>query len=230
MSCNCKKDESPVGGLDAVWRDPMEYDMQKHGPPYLPVTASQRAEARQFAQRQAAYYDTSPGSPVGPTQHPQSPLAVLLAFQQAMAMIHRTAHWQTRGGHYYADHLLFERLYNDAQEGVDGLAERLIGLTGEPGYVALLQQLSFMQTIVSGIYEGVSEYAPSPESLVAISLKGETMYLGALTKIKQVIEDAGGMTDGLDDLLQGMASKHEEFVYLLKQRASQTTYDYDRRG
>jgi len=227
MSCGCKNDEPPVDSLGAIWRDPMEYDMQKHGPPYLPVTASQRSEARQFAQRQAAYYD-APSVPVS-VKPPQAPLAFLLAFQRALAMIHQTAHWQTCGGHYYADHLLFERLYNDSQEMVDGLAERTVGLTGNPGYVSVGNQVSFIHEIVKTLM-GEPVAAPPPEALVAISLQGETAFLGALAQIKQGIEDNGGMTDGLEDLVQGIASKHEEFVYLLKQRASQPAYTYDRQG
>jgi starvation-inducible DNA-binding protein len=232
MSCGCKNDGPPVDSLGAIWRDPMEYDMQKHGPPYLPVTASQRSEARQFAQRQAAFYDAAPPSDFSDRlqQSPQAPLALLLAFQHALAIIHHTAHWQTCGGHFYADHLLFERLYNDAQEAVDGLAERVVGLTGRPDYVNVCNQVHFIHEIVEALFGEPSDSVPSPDELVNTSLKGETMYLGALAKIKQVIEDAGGLTDGLEDLLQGTASKHEEFVYLLKQRASQPAYAYDRRG
>ena len=75
--------------------------------------------------------------------------------------------------------------------------------------------------------------APDAEKLVKLALWAETLFIGAITKGKQMIDDAGGLTEGLDDLLQGIASTHETFVYLLKQRADSGvrtgSYSYDRR-
>ena len=223
--CGCKTQEPYVDGLDAVWRDPMEYDMQKHGPPYLPVTATQREDARQFVKRQAAFYDTAPS-----WSDPHKALSQLLAFQRALYMVHQTAHWQTRGGHYYSDHTLFQRIYEESLEGIDGTAERVIGLTSDPSYVSVTEQAGLIHQIIKLAYQGTSEAAPDPETLVQISLAGEVSFLSALAKAKEVMEDSNVLTEGLDDLLQGLASKHEEFVYLLRQRASVADYSYDRQG
>ncbi len=211
-----------TSALSAVWRDPMEYDMRKHGPPYLPpVSAEQRSEARLFAQKTAAYYD------VRPKLSAYTPLAVLLAFQRALYMMHQTHHWQTHGGHFYSDHLLFQRIYEESAEFVDGTAERLIGLTGEPSHVSICDQIALIHELIESIYEGNHEPAPNPERLIEISLHGEAIFLEALKAIKKGFEAQGNLTEGLDDMLQGTASKHEEFVYLLKQRSS--AYQYDRR-
>lgn len=200
----------------------MEYNLQKHGPPYLPeVSEAQRREARILVQKNAAYYDVDV-----PQENVYAPLALLLSFQRALYMVHQTHHWQTRGGHYYADHLLFQRIYEESAEYVDGTAERLIGLSGDPGFVSIGSQIGLIHKLIDGIYEGKPEVAPQPENLVDISLMGELIFLSTLREIKESIESQGGMTDGLEDLIQGTASKHEEFVYLLKQRSA---YTYDRR-
>jgi DNA-binding ferritin-like protein len=230
MSCGCKDkpNQDPYAdSLDAVWRDPMEYDVQKHGPPYMPVTATQRAEARQFAERQAAYYDTQ--QQPQPAADPHKALSQLLAFLRTLYMVHQTAHWQTRGAHYYSDHTLFQRIYEDSLVGIDGMAEKVIGLTGEPGYVSLIEQVGLINQIASMAYQGQGA-APDPELLVTISLNGEVSLLSAIDRVKSILTSADALTEGLDDTLQGIASKHEEFVYLLQQRAAVAGYSYDRQG
>jgi hypothetical protein len=44
-----------------------------------------------------------------------------------------------------------------------------------------------------------------------------------------MLEQKGQLSNGTDNLLQGVADKHEEFVYLLKQRCL-TKVSYDRRS
>ncbi len=247
-------DQDPYqDGLEVVWRDPMGYDAKEHGPPYLPVTAAQRDEGRQFAKRCAAFYGT--GQELVPQGSAYEILAHLLAGLRTLSMVHQTAHWQVRGGHFYGDHLLFARLYEESQAAIDGLAERLIGLTGDPGQVALCFQIGIMHQFVETLGGAHSVFAtsailnkaakksdhsqaltaPSPEGLVRRSLLGETVLIGSITHVKEALEAAGTLTEGLDDLLQSIASKHEEFVYLLKQRAAacrtarKTAHSYDRR-
>jgi DNA-binding ferritin-like protein len=217
----------------AVWQDPTEYDMQKHGPPYLPVklASDQKAEVRSWLEKQAAYYDTGPA--VVPSDgSPYDLLCYLLAGLRTMNMLHQTAHWQTRGGHFYGDHELFGRLYEESLPAIDGVAERLIGLSGDPAKVSLCEQAPLIAQMVMVVHQGDPDPAPDPEKLVKLSLWAETTFIGALTMGKKMLDEAGALTEGLDDLLQGIASTHETFVYLLKQRAGAgagESYTYDRR-
>ncbi len=211
--------------LSAVWRDPMEYNMQKHGPSYLPVTASQRVSARKFAQRRAANYDVP-----GPDKY--APMTFLLAVLQAAYLVHQTAHWQTRGGNYYSDHLLFQRIYEESQTFIDGVAERSIGLSSNPSEVALRPRIQAMHSTIQMLYP--PETAPDVETLVRIGLDTESLVLMVIDQTIEVIKASGGWTPGLDDLLPAVAGKHEEFVYLLGQRsqnqgAGRRFASYDRR-
>jgi len=217
----------------AVWQDPTEYDMQKHGPPYLPtkLASDQRVEVQGWLTKQAAYYDVGPR--VIPSEgSPYDLLCYLLAGLRTLNMLHQTAHWQTRGGHFYGDHQLFERLYEESQPAIDGVAERLIGLSGDSGKVSLCEQAPLIAKMVQVVHQGDPDPAPDAEKLVKISLWAETLFIGALTTGKKKLDEAGALTEGLDDLLQGIASTHETFVYLLKQRADAGAsggYTYDRR-
>jgi len=227
-------------GLETVWRDPMGYDVTEHGPPYLPVTATQRDEGREFATRSAAYYDV--GQRMVPEGSPYDILAYMLAALRTLSMVHQTAHWQVKGGHFYGDHQLFARLYEESQPSIDSLAERLIGLTGDPKQVDIGVQVNIMQRVIRVVRGTRDTTHETGEQLAECSLTTETILLGGIAYAKKVIDEAGALTEGLDDLLQGIASKHEEFVYLLKQRTAgscyggkhhgktaSTGYDYDRR-
>lgn len=197
--------------------------MQKHGPPYLPVTASQRSEARQLAEKRAAYYDvvdTRPGAGY-------SPMSGLLALLRAAYMLHQTAHWQTHGGGYYGDHIMLQRIYEESLEGIDGTAERLIGLSSDLAAVCPLKQIQLMEAMIMAFVPDVKTPAMhEPDALIKRSLDVESVILKVIKEVKATIEASGDLTEGLDDMLQSLASKHEEFVYLLKQRDS---YTYDRR-
>lgn len=122
-----------------------------------------------------------------------APLAQLLATARAVAFVHQAAHWQTRGGHFYGDHLLFERLYNESQDFIDELAERTVG-SGALPLVGTHPQIS---AIRHAIDRQVPQGANTPQQLVQISFEAE----------RALVE--------LSDL-------HEQFIYLLQQRLSVT--------
>lgn len=217
---------------EAVWQDPTGYDVQRHGPPYLPTKLAhdKRAAVRSWLCRQAAFYDTGPSMI---SDEPYSVLAQMLAGLRAGYLLHQTAHWQTRGAAYYGDHMLYQRIYEDTQEGIDGLAERLVGLTGDPTQVALCDQVSLIHQFVKLFHEGAPA-SPLPDELPNIGLRAEVILLGVFDEVIKRLQSADAMTAGLDDLLPAIAGKHEEFVYLLKQRASANNTpgyanSYDRR-
>ena len=186
-----------------LWHTPTEYNPLKHSP-YLPSLPSKQASELVTA----AYYDTG------------SPMQGILAMLQAVALLHQTHHWSTRGSSFYADHLLFERLYNESHEFIDQLAEKMIG-SGVPS-ISALQQVRLMSSLLAYVGE-----ASTAEAMVKSSLKAEEACLAGLAKLIEVLESQGSLTPGVSNLLEGIADKHESFVYLLKQRA-QSDYSYDR--
>lgn len=225
--CGCGTQNPYEQSSQVVWHDPTKYDVVKHGPSFLPKLASaQKAEVRAFVKRQAAYYDAGPRVVPAP---PSYGLPWLLAYLRALAHIHQTHHWQTSGPTFYADHQLFERLYKESLEFIDQVAERLVGL-GKPGAVNAHQQIDWMHQVVKVIC-GNDAGGDSPNKMVQHSLMGEVIFLGYLAKILEDLEETGQVSPGTRNLLEGLADKHESFVYLLKQRhegGAQTVYSYDR--
>lgn len=150
---------------------------------------------------------------------PMAPLARLVAMAKAVAMIHQTAHWQTRGGHYYGDHLLFMRLYEQSQQAIDQMAERSVG-SGSPALVAARRQIAAMKQVIDDIYPA-KKPTPSPEELVKISLAAEVAFVEELASVYEELASTGSLSRGTANLLEGTSDKHEEFIYLLRQRLSE---------
>jgi starvation-inducible DNA-binding protein len=158
-----------------------------------------------------------------------STLGDLLGALQGAALLHQSHHWSTRGRTFFADHLLFERLYNESLEVIDQVAERLIGLGG-PVIQANVQAgmiLAFVQKC--GL-------ARTPDEMVATSLRGELAILTLVDRVLTAFEQSDALTHGTSNLLEGVADKHESFVYLLQQRGNPESipappvaiYSYDR--
>ena len=199
-----------------------------HGPSYLPkLAASEKAELT-ASLKTAAYYDTGQQFVTEEPTPKLAPLSLLLAALRAMSMIHQTHHWQTRGLHYYEDHLLFQRLYEESQDFIDQVAERAVG-SGSEDRVDPVDQIEVMEHIIKKVCASASARPAPPEELTRLSLAGEQFLLGLL---KVVIDTMGeSLSPGTANLLEGLGDKHEQFTYLLGQRTKMASagYSYDRR-
>jgi len=138
----------------------------------------------------------------------QQCLADMLAAAQATYQTYHTAHWRVRGAGYYGKHQLLERLYNDAAEYFDQLAERAVGLGGVET-VTLMDQ-----------HERIGEYLrelSETKDPLRRSLEAASVFRDVLSQCYETIDKDGSMTLGLDDLIMATASKVEEHMYLLQQ-------------
>lgn len=133
----------------------------------------------------------------------------LLASLRAAFMVYRNAHWQVDGTGYYGNHLLLQRIYEDAQKHVDQVAERMVGYYG-PGAVELDgRQADLIQQYLEQFN---SAGDPLERSLAAA--------MGVRQSLKNAydhIKGEGEMTLGLDDLLMAISSSKDEHIYLLQQ-------------
>lgn len=229
-------DENHAPSIYAVWHDPTTYDHLKMGPPYLPGPENWKSagrpkeasgapdsdslqEVKALVAREAANEDvvnTLGHFLLDYGQNAMAELGALLSYLRAINFAHQTHHWQTRGPSFYADHLLFERLYNDTLKMVDQLAERSVG-KGSPLLVNAVIQSTHQLLILKDLYNG-APMEPGPEECVLVSLKGVLRFLVLLQLVHGLLEKKGMLSHGTDNLLQDIADKSEEFVYLLKQR------------
>lgn len=141
---------------------------------------------------------------------------------RAASFLHQTHHWQTQGAMFYADHQLFDRLYNESQPFIDQVAERAVGLGSE----VLVNPIRQAQKVFE-IISVVSREDTGPNEMVQTSLRMESLVLTVIDEVLQTMRNTDALTNGTDNLLQGTADLHETFVYLLQQRAG-NFYDYGR--
>jgi DNA-binding ferritin-like protein len=238
--------QDPYTGLQpesvyAIWHDPTTYDLMKHGPPYMPsqdvkVASDQKVlkdAVRPLVEKTAAsdvealvLIATHIKSDFGET--PMSSLTALLAFMRAESMLHQAHHWQARGANFYADHELFDRIYNSLLAPIDALAERMVG-SSHPILASPVLHAKHVSAVCQ-FFCGNSPPNPTPDDNIITSLTAVVQTLVVVKLVYAQLKHQGLLSHGTDNLLQGISDKHEEHVYLLKQRAMQkTSSTYDRR-
>lgn len=97
-------------------------------------------------------------------------LNVLLACYQVFNMNVRGYHWNIKGEQFFELHARFEEIYNDLQEKIDEIAERVLTLGSEP--VHAFTQYLYLSEIpehisVSGSKDTMAGVALSYQTLIA---------------------------------------------------------------
>jgi DNA-binding ferritin-like protein len=135
--------------------------------------------------------------------------ALYVASLKALALIHQHNHWTTKGVAFYGDHLLFERLYNDTLKLLDLAAEKFVGLLGD--------KVLAYDTQSELLHKVLSKYSNLEGSPAQMSLEAVRDFIKFSKDAYNCFEEEGELTLGLDDMIMEIASKNEEFVYLLQQ-------------
>lgn len=233
-----------AAAMYAIWHDPTQYNHFEHGPPYLPgqvvdgaplasarpKTAALAGESEPLVFPNSRWLGDATPSRVfdllkGQYAGQFGIMGVLLSMLRAEAVVHQTHHWQTRGQNYYGDHLLFDRLYGDANGLIDSWAERTVGVGGIE-YVGPVIQMAHQAVLVAYAQPEAQE---AQEDFPECSLAVVRLVLLLIEVVRADLAAIGALTSGTENLLQGIADKHEEFAYLLTQRTSKTAsgYQYD---
>lgn len=137
-----------------------------------------------------------------------SRLADLLALLRAQYLSYQHSHWQAEGGLFYADHLMFQRLYESVETQVDELAEKIIGYVGTRGLDGVAQ--------TTAIATWVSRWHAVDEPH-ARGLLSEEDCQNVLRVVYDELKEAGTLPLGLDDWIMSTANAHETNAYLLQQ-------------
>jgi len=149
------------------------------------------------------------------TQLQSKYLFTYAAYLRAGYVWFHAAHHLTRGLSFSGDHaILYDKIYTTLLELFDAAIERGVGLSGP--HVACPLQLMVAATQIVNCYP-----SPAEISSTAIAASGHSIVCDMIKFIEQMnqcLEDAGGLTLGLSDLLAADANTLEGFVYLLKQR------------
>lgn len=133
----------------------------------------------------------------------------ILAMLRAMHLSHHSAHLTTSGPQFYADHLLYGRLYGDLIEEADGLAEKMVAMCGAQSVDAADQARRISEIIGKG---------KSQSDLAKRAYMMEEAFVSMIEAVRKAMLKDDALPSGLDNYLQGLADKHEGACYLLKQR------------
>ena len=137
-----------------------------------------------------------------------------IATLRAIYLTGQFSHWTTRGLGAYGEHLLFERLYGNAQKDADLAAEKFIGLLGEDACDYELQ--------AKYIHDLQAKYADHAMEKLELSLAIVKDFLAFSDQVYAEMEKEGVLSLGLDDCIMGIASNQEEACYLLQQSLAQS--------
>lgn len=133
-------------------------------------------------------------------------LQELLAVLRAAAWTYQTGHWIVQGSDYYGNHLLLMRLYEETGPQVDGTGERIVGYGGSVDQADQVARASKYVTRWASIAD------PMKRSLVAANVVRDAVH-----NARSALQQAGSLTIGLDNFLQGIADVKDQHVYLLQQ-------------
>ena len=135
-------------------------------------------------------------------------LKQLLAALRAAYLTYRTAHWQASGDAYYGDHLMLQRIYEEAEKHIDSVGERLVGYYGASA-VDLADQTEL-------VAEWSERFSRHQDPLKA-SLDAAKSVSAELERTYKLLKRNQQMTLGMDDLLMSISNDVDTHVYLLQQ-------------
>lgn len=142
----------------------------------------------------------------------------LISYMRAIHLWFHGAHHLTRGASFSGDHsFLYDKVYTEVDEAIDGVIEKGIGLCGP--------EIACPCHIVTGAAQILGTY-PSPSKLSATGIAAAGMsiikdFISFLEKMNDDLDACGALTLGLSDELASIANVHEGYYYLLKQRAAE---------
>jgi len=116
------------------------------------------------------------------------------------------SHWSVRGSDYYEFHLLFERIYEEAEKNTDALIEVLRSL----GYTPTFSEFS-------GPGGTLPSFSGLP--LVDLLLNRALEYYARLISFRDALEDEPRAV-GLVNLLEELAQTCNTIIYLLSSAKS----------
>lgn len=115
-------------------------------------------------------------------------------------------HWYVKGQQFFTLHVKFEELYNEASLHIDGLAERLLALGGQP--VATMREA----LALSSVQEAAGN--ETAEQMVQTIISDYGKIISELKEGMSIADQENDETTG--DMLLAIHSGLEKHVWMLK--------------
>ena len=134
-------------------------------------------------------------------------LNTYVAMLRLVYLVHQNSHWKCKCNSFYGNHLMFQRLYEDALARLDGSAEKLIGIFGND-CLDVKQHASL-------IGELMDQFCSDDQVKNSLEVEKAFQKISDVTYNK--IKELNKMTLGLDDMIMANHSASETATYLLQQ-------------
>lgn len=148
---------------------------------------------------------------------PYGALSLLLVHLRWLGLVAQTHHWISSGDSFYGDHLMFDRIYSNIAEDIDTVAEKAVGM-GTEHNVDINMHVAQLACL-AGTY-GSAQTIPNPNKLASRTLIAEEAFMKCLDDCIARMDEEGTLTNGLENMLQGLRDRHEQNCYLLKRRCA----------
>jgi len=133
-------------------------------------------------------------------------MKVLLASTFSYYLKAHYFHWNVEGPDFPQYHKLFEKIYNDAWEAVDGIAEHIRVLDSyAPGSLGRYSQLSVVDDQIN---------IPNAKSMIDELISNNNTLIAELTKAYKLAESSS--KPGLSNFLQDRIDIHEKYGWMMR--------------
>src|SRR6201989_2861960 len=135
-------------------------------------------------------------------------LSKLLADEFVLYTKTRNAHWNVEGNDFHSMHIFFETQYEQLDEVMDSVAERIRQL----GHYAPATLQSFLS--LTHLTEKLGERNDSPGFIKELVMDHEAIIVFIRENINRVANDYGDA--GTSDFLTGLMEEHEKMAWMLR--------------
>lgn len=143
-------------------------------------------------------------------------LAGYVSYLRAIHLWFHGAHHLTKGPGFAGDHAeLYDRIYTEVQDEIDGAIEKAVGITEDEN---LGCPIMITQNAVDIIKEAGCSVNASADEIAESGLRLIKTYLEFVNEMFYNLEKADKLSLGLNDQLAASANTHETYAYLLGQR------------
>jgi starvation-inducible DNA-binding protein len=135
-------------------------------------------------------------------------LSKMLADEFVLYTKTRNAHWNVEGTDFHSMHVFFEQQYNELDETMDSVAERIRQL----GHYAPATLQSFLQ--LTHLTEKLGEKNDSLGFIKELVMDHEAIIVNLRENIKRFADEYGDA--GTSDFITGLMEEHEKMAWMLR--------------
>jgi hypothetical protein len=147
----------------------------------------------------------------------KSLVAGLLGALRAYQLWFHAAHNLTKGTGFAGDHVnLYGKIYVESAGSIDAAIEKAIGVFNDEGLGCPIEITQLALKVLKGWN---SPTGLSGQDIAVSALEYSLEMVTLIDEIAKNLDALGELTYGFDDFLAGLASTHEDYVYLLRQRS-----------